>query len=478
MFSIISFSRILFILILVTLSGCAAMRSYDNELTQTIDLVGKGQLDLAINQHDKSKSNDPDLLFYLEKGELLRLKKQYKDSTNNWLLANNKVNEWENEAKIRLSNIFENAGAVMVNDKTLRYDGHNYEKVMLSSQLALNYLLDGNWALARTEIKKTHEREAVIAEITEKEASEIANKSSEKGINTTFKDLNGYPIETLNSPDVMALKNGYQNAFSHYLAGFIYEALNEPGLAAPGYRQAIELQPGIKLLEDSLANLDTRNSTRKPSETDVLFIIESGVAPSLSSVTIPLPLLVSNLGIVPISFPVLHTDTIHNNHPHEITINNKEKLPLAQITSIENLSKRALRDDMPGIIFRGMLRATAKAMSQKALRDQGSNAATIAGLVLNVANIITESADERTWRTLPATINIGRVTLPSGNHEFSIGNDKKILNIQGSHAVIVARLISNQIFWSQPIYSQQMPIYGASTPQPLPFVVGTDKQRM
>ena len=40
-----------------------------------------------------------------------------------------------------------------------------------------------------------------------------------------------------------ALKNGYQSALSHYLAGFVYESLGEPSLAAPGYRLANELQP-------------------------------------------------------------------------------------------------------------------------------------------------------------------------------------------------------------------------------------------
>ena len=41
------------------------------------------------------------------------------------------------------------------------------------------------------------------------------------------KEINGYPVETLNDPEVLALKNGYSNALSHYLAGFLYEVLGE-----------------------------------------------------------------------------------------------------------------------------------------------------------------------------------------------------------------------------------------------------------
>lgn len=448
-------------LLTVTLSGCSVMRSYDDELKQTIDLVGQGQLDQALTQHEANNSgNDPDLLYYLEKGELLRLKSQYKDSAAAWLQADRKVNEWENEAKIRAGAILENAGAIVLNDKTRRYDGHDYEKVMLSTQLALDHLLNGDWNSARTEIKKTHEREAVIAEINAKDAAALEQESKEKGITTTFKDLNGYPVETLNSAEVTALKNGYQSAFSHYLAGFVYEALNEPGLASPGYRQAIELRPNIKTLEDGLSTLDTRPALRKPSETDVLFVVESGAAPALSSITIPVPVIVSNLGVIPISFPVLHSDPSHTLQPSTLGIDGKDTLPLSAITSLDAMSKRALRDDMPGIIVRGILRAAAKTMSQKALMDQGGYA-SIAGIALNVANVITESADERTWRTLPATISIARATLPSGKHDITVGSSKQSIDIKGSHAVVVTRLLGNQAYWSQPVYGPQMPVYTA-----------------
>lgn len=461
------------ILLTITLSGCSAMRSYDDELKQTINLVGQGQIDQALAQHESTNSGgDFDLLYYLEKGELLRLKSQYKDSAGAWLLADQKVNEWENEAKVRAGAILENIGAIALNDKTRRYDGHDYEKVMLSTRLALDHLLSGDWNAARVDIKKTHEREAIIAEINAKDTEALEQESKEKGITTTFKDLNGYPVETLNSTEVTALKNGYQSAFSHYLAGFVYEALNEPGLASPGYRQAIELQPNIKILEDGLATLETRPSLRKANETDVLFVVESGTAPALSSVTIPVPVIVSNLGVIPISFPVLHSDPSHTAQPSTLAVDGKNTLPLAAVTSLDTMSKRALRDDMPGIIVRGILRAAAKTMAQKTLMDQGGGAA-IAGIALNVANVITESADERTWRTLPTTISIARATLPSGKHELAVGSNRQTIDVQGSHAVVVARLVGNQAYWSQPVFGSQMPVYAAPAVIPPAENIGT-----
>ncbi|MEN9755954.1 MAG: hypothetical protein RL755_141 [Pseudomonadota bacterium] len=455
----------------LTLSGCSTMRSYDGELKQTVDLVAQGRIDQALQQQEANNtSSDKDLLYFLEKGELLRLKNQYNDSIATWLSADKLVNEWENEAKIRGSAILENIGSVLLNDKTRRYDGHDYEKVMLSTQLALNHLLNGKWDLARTEIKKTHEREAIIAQYRTQETDAVEKASRQKGVSTTFKDLNGYPVATLDSLDVSELKNGYQSAFSHYLAGFVYEALNEPSLAAPGYRQAIELRPNIKLLEEGLAGLDHRNHDLNANTTDVLLVVESGAAPALSSITIPIPVFYNNLGVIPISFPILHSEPIRTALPSSVSIDGVMTQNLVGITSLDAMAKRALRDDIPGIVLRGVLRAAVKTASQKALMSSDNGYVKLAGIALNVMNVITESADERSWRTLPSLISIARFTLPEGKHTFSVMNSNgtvssESVNINGSHALVTVRTLGDQTYWSQPIYSGQMPARVALPPQ-------------
>jgi hypothetical protein len=462
--------------ITLALSGCSVMRSYDDELKQTVDLVAQGQVPQAIQQLDSNNtSSDKDLLYYFEKGTLQRFDNKYKDSVTTWLSADHLVNEWENEAKIRAGAILESIGSVTLNDKTRRYDGHDYEKVMLSTQLALNHLLNGDWDYARTEIKKTHERESIIADVRAKETDAIEKESREKGIGTTFKDLNGYPVETLNSPEITSLKNGYQSAFSHYLAGFVYEALDEPSLASAGYRQAIELRPNVKTLEDGLAGLDFRPRQHKPNETDVLMVVESGVAPSLTSVMIPIPVIYKGLGVIPISFPVLHSDSTRTNAPFTVNVDNANMQPLAMVTSLDAMSKRALKDDMQGIILRGILRAAIKTASQQALMSSNNSYAMLAGVALNAVNVITESADERTWRTLPSTINVARFSIPTGKHEFTLGSNRKTLDINGAHALIVARIVGNQVYWSQPVYTAKMPanIIAPPVPQIEPEIIPT-----
>jgi len=124
--------------------------------------------------------------------------------------------------------------------------------------MALNFLAMSDFDRARVAITQTHEREAVIADLRAKEVAAVERDASKRGASTSFKELNGYPVQTIDNPQVNALKNSYQSALSHYLAGFIYEALGETSLAAPGYRQAIELQPNQPLLEEGLRGLDQR----------------------------------------------------------------------------------------------------------------------------------------------------------------------------------------------------------------------------
>lgn len=291
------------------LNGCAAFRSYESELTQTNQYLQAGDVDSAIALLEKNNSGeDKDLLYFLEKGELLRSKGDIQGSLTTWSQADRTVVEWEESVRADPGKYLSEFGSLLVNDRVRRYEGYDYEKVMLTTQMAVNHLAQGDFEAARIEIKKTHEREAVIAELRDKEYLQREEEAEKQGITAQLKDLQGYPVESLNAPEVVNLKNSYQSAFSHYLSGFVYEALGEPGLAAPGYRKAIELRPESPMLEQALLDLDTSDK-RDTEESDVLLIVQTGLAPARNSIRIPLPIPTSNgLIIAPLSFPVIEAD--------------------------------------------------------------------------------------------------------------------------------------------------------------------------
>lgn len=438
------------------LAGCGTMRSYQTELNTTMASASKGHVDVALQQLESNNSGgNPDLLYYLEKGELLHLKSELPASQEAWFQADEKVRIWENEYRANPGKVLGNIGSYLVNDKTRRYDGYDYEKVMLNTFMTLNHAVMGRYDLARPEIKKTHEREALIADYHAKEIAKTEDSAKEHNIKTTYKELRGYPVETLDAPEVVGLKNSYQSAFSHYLAGYIYEALNEPSLAAPGYRKAIELRPDIKMLEEGLNGLGKRSRTLKTNQSDVLFVLETGSTPARKSVSIPVPVTVKGTFVLtPISFPVIQSAPAVYV-PGTIEIGG-QPVQISSITNLDAMSRRALRDDMPGIIVRSVVRAAVKGAMQKEVNDR---AGPLGGLLVSIASVVTEQADERTWRSLPAQIAIGRATLNQGTHTVRIltPQGERLLNVKvaGKHTIVPIRIFDQAVYVSQQLPNNQ-----------------------
>ncbi|MEB0227526.1 COG3014 family protein [Pseudomonas sp. 10S4] len=427
------------------LSGCTAFRNYDSELAQTNQQLAAGNVDAALTLLEKNNTGpDKDLLYYFEKGELLRAKGDLSGSQNAWTSADQVVGKWEDSVKFDTDKYLAQFGSFLVNDKVRRYEGYDYEKVMLTTQMALNLLAVNDFDGARMSIKKTHEREAVIADLRDKEYLKSEDEAEKQGIKTQYKDLQGYPVASLDAPDVVSLKNSYQSAFSHYLAGFVYEALGEKDLAAPGYRKAAELRPNTPLLEQALVNLD---KPAKDDDSDILIVVQSGLAPSRDSIRIPLPLPISNqLVITPLSFPVIKPDT-STAILTQIGVDGQQ-LNLTQLNSTTAMSRRALRDDMPGIILRTTVRAVTKGVAQKKINETNP----LAGLAVGISSAVLEGADTRTWRTLPDYTQVVRLRLKKGEHQVTlpsaVGGSVVKVTVDQRYQVISLRAVGNHVFAS------------------------------
>lgn len=425
------------------LSGCSVFRNYDSELAQTNQQLASGNVEAALTLLEKNNSKDKDLLYYFEKGELLRAKGDLSGSQAAWTRADQQVGQWEDAVKLDTARYAAQFGSFLVNDKVRRYEGYDYEKVMLTTQMALNLLAVNDFDGARTQIKKTHEREAVIAELRDKQYLKREEEAEQQGVKTEYKDLQGYPVASLDAPEVVGLKNSYQSAFSHYLAGFVYEALGEKNLAAPGYRQAAELRPNTPLLEQALLNLD--KPAAKTDDSDVLIVVQSGLAPSRDSIRIPLPLPISgHVVITPLSFPVIKPDTSTATFA-QIGVDGRQ-LDLTPLNSTTAMSRRALRDDMPGIILRTTVRAITRGAAQKQINETNP----LAGLAVGLTSAVLEGADTRTWRTLPDYTQVVRLRLKKGEHEVILpnatgGSVVKVV-IDQRYQVVSLRTVGNQVF--------------------------------
>lgn len=426
----------------IFLTGCATMQSHDETANRVQSASRGGDFKAALAQLDERNASadaKKELLYNLEKGELLRMDRQYGPSTEAFLVADAKVREWEDAAKTDPQKLLGTLGAAVISERLKTYEGQDYEKVWLTTRLALNRVAQNDLENARVDIKRTHEREAVIAEFRAKETAAAEEEAKSKGATVSGKELNGYPVETLNDPEVLALKNGYQNALSHYLAGFMYEVLNESGLAAPGYRKAIELRPGLGVLEEGLRGLDDRSSftwKRRQQMTDTLFLVEAGVAPARKPKAFQLPV-PTGRGVVltSISYPVIEP----SKDPLLTTLQVAGySLKLDNVVDVNVMARRALKDEMPGMVLRGVSRAIVKGVMQNELQKRGG---LLGGLVGAVASAATEQADDRMWRMLPGRVYVARGYLPPGVHRVTLnGREVGEVKVDGQYALVPLRL--------------------------------------
>jgi len=167
---------------------------------------------------------------------------------------------------------------------------------------------------------------------------------------------------------------------------------------------------------------------------------------------------------VSVSYPVMPTTADAVLSP-SIRIDGGQDLPTAPVTSIDAMARRALADEMPGITLRAVVRATVRATAQyQAQRaaeqrrrkgdDNAAAALDAAAIALAIAGAVTESADERTWRSLPGTIHLARTTIPLGRHTLEVDTPQGVqrfdAEITEPHTVVALRLVQGRLFMQLP----------------------------
>lgn len=459
----------------VVLSGCSGspLRSYDAELKETVVLVKAGAIPQALEGLERNNASmfaskdkdgkaivddkDKDILYFLEKGELLNLQSKYKEGRDTWLKADEVVRTWEDEYRTNPTKLFGDIGSYLISDRVRRYDGQDYEKVALSASLTLNHIMLGDFDNARVEMKKTVERETLIKSFREKEYDKLKEESDKNQVKADTKQLGekGYPMAELDTPDVRQLKNGFQNAFAHYLAGYFFDVTGEPSMAEPGYRNALALEPNSKLASEGLKAGKRRAG---PNESDVLFVVESGFAPSWKSVTIPLPIPVNKgLVITPLSFPLIKAEN-KGYVPATLQAAGKS-IPVETLVNMDTMARRLLKDQLPGIVLRTTVRAIAKSVAQDQATKKGG---TAAGILVAVASVATEQADERSWRTLPERTSVARTILPYGKQTLEFQTGKGIyrteINIGNRFTVVPIRLTGGAVMVGEQNVISAMPV--------------------
>jgi uncharacterized protein len=204
--------------VVLALTGC---QTYTSQTADRDTAVRSGNLAFAAAQADKDAEKNKDgkdgILYRLEQGAILRsaalanlqdpnaqATAQLGQTATNQALqsgtpvspriayltrsiaafdaAEERINKYEEEAKVHLS---AEAGALVTNQAAIPYRGRAYDKVMLNTYKALNYLQLGDSAAARVELNRAlqRQRDAVDANAKKiEESKRLAEEARSKGV--------------------------------------------------------------------------------------------------------------------------------------------------------------------------------------------------------------------------------------------------------------------------------------------------------
>ncbi|MCP3659192.1 MAG: hypothetical protein GY830_02285 [Bacteroidetes bacterium] len=432
--------KILFsIFLLTSLTACSSKKliSYYNDLNQySLAQNYNNALTLIDKNENKIYKKKSRLLYYLDKGYFAHLAGDYSIS-----------NEAFKEAKKLYDDYFtksvSNAAASMaVNDKIQPYYGETFEISMLYFFKILNYL-------------KLNQAESAAVEA--------------RAVNHYLKTL------TNNNWSKKVYKD---DAFLQYITGLVYEINGETNNAFISYRKALYLYKNSRFfnivapqdLYDATINMgkqlgfnseirtlkkdfkkQAKNYTPKNKNSELIIFHYNGLVPHKIANTIEVSFnkawanvnayksetqedkdietasrvansIIASDQII-VSVPTF-SNTPYNIYATELSIEN-QNIIMPPTTSLGHITLENFKDEKGKIYAKAMARSAIKFALIRATEEASQeNLSDIAGFLigagLRTTASLTEDADIRSWRVIPAQINMARLKVDTGTYKLNL----------------------------------------------------------
>ncbi len=452
----------LFFIAIILVTGCVSYHDLSLAYQQQLQ---NGYYTKALEQLNKNKflkKNRNKLLYYLEKGKLAYLAKDYK-------LSNEFFNKADDLIELDKKNINKQILGVLTNPEKENYKAEDFEKVAIHYYKSLNYIFLNQYDDALVEAKR---------------------------INLELQKINDkYPE---------GKKNRYtSDAFALNLQGMLYEALGNVNDAFISYRNAIELYQkndgnyfGVSIpnqLKQDVVNtahvlgfydeekkfgdlFDKKFDRKYIDHKNVIVFWENGLIPyksqtyftftalpgsnhgivTFTNEELGLSLAVptrnkssdnkfSDLNVLNISFPKYESRNAYYTKA-VITLDEGISYELELIEDYNTIAKQSLKDRTVREIGKIVMRVAAKKIAEGVVANQNQNLGALVGLF----NAFTEKSDTRNWQTLPNKIYYSRVVLKDGSNTLKIKATNKDGNTKEEEIKIASKLNLNFINYISP----------------------------
>ncbi|MBT6144267.1 MAG: hypothetical protein HOH74_02485 [Gemmatimonadetes bacterium] len=413
---------ILWLLLLVTISGCAA--GYARYMGGTLRRMERRDWAAALEKLEKPSGDTNLLLYRFEKGLILHYGGQ-------WEASNRQFEQAEGLIDRHVRSVSREVASLLTNDAVRPYGGEEHERVLIHYFRALNYAHLGQLESALVECRKANLRLADHAQASEVQLSYL------------------------------------NDAFLQYMTGLFYEATGEVNDAYISYRDAAK---GYAAYAEAFgqappvsAATDLRRTTRRLGffaeweEAKQQWALPTGPdlpAPGPGVITV-----FAETGIVgrkideSISIPITARDhsrdvrvvsrrAVHRyHHPiHQGRVKYWLRMALPAwrsepsrvhgvrlrsggavtegwlVEDIDAIARRTLDEKMDGILARTAARVITKTLVTEAAEEESD----ILGFLVGLFGAGTEAADTRSWTSLPAAIWMARIQPPPGTGQVTL----------------------------------------------------------
>ncbi|WP_220467869.1 MULTISPECIES: COG3014 family protein [unclassified Colwellia] len=387
-------------------------------------------------------------LSQLEKARLQFLSHDWMASQKSFELAYQQVQAEEQAAKIQISSGLKKVSAVVTNDNAIGYEIPSYEQGMLHSYQALNYLYQGSLEGALVEVRRANLVQERALKTNQAELYKAEEEMAEKGINSNKLYENFPSMDNL----IGDLKNSFQNAYTFYLSGLLYETAKKFDDAYIDYKRALEIYPNNTFLQqdvlrlanklnmnEELARFEQRfgryQGQNKINTGQIVVIFEQGIVSAKEEASLNLPVFNtrSDFKFFTFALPV-YRGRLPALIPLSISIDEKSYLS-QEIVRLQSLASKDLKEKLPGLVTRQAIRLVAKEQIRQNLSKSGGD---VGNILASLYNIASEKADTRSWSSLPDNVQIMRLD------NVVVGQKKLMISYAGKKQVVDIDVAENR----------------------------------
>jgi hypothetical protein len=372
------FALLLFFLLL---PSCA---SYTSATKQGFEAFERRDFGSAEAVYDKGAGEDgKDQLVYLfDRGTVRYTAGLYEMSIKDFLLAD-KLSEIKDYTAIGTE-----AASVLVNDRILQYKGEEFEHVIVSVYLALNFAAMGK------------DEEAAVA-------ARQVNRKLER-----LRDEGG--------------RKYHLNAFAQYLAGLLFERQRNWNFAYVDYKKTLQLAPDFSRIKTDLLRgalwSDSSSDLHKWKRTLGLSAEDVKDASREMKTTGGIVLLYQN-GFAPEKVPNAtwhelpdYRRRFNKHRAARLYLNGEEVARTEILYDVEQAAIENMSQKYAGYIAKRVAGVVARETIGHKLDQEKPGLGTIFKIALYAAS----QADLRSWSTLPKDFQVARVQVKPGRYRASV----------------------------------------------------------